>query len=107
MVERERSMNRDSQPQTQVGLMTDAESKKPRVLCIAPAWNEGERIKRVVEAVPPDAVDATVVVDDGPSDRTASFAGEAGAIVLGDGHNHGVGAAIRTGIDYAIANNFD
>lgn len=80
---------------------------QPRVLCIAPAWNEGERIKRVVEAVPQAFVETTVVVDDGSSDRTSSYAEAAGAIVLGDGKNHGVGAAIRSGIDYAIANGYD
>jgi dolichol-phosphate mannosyltransferase len=100
-------MNRKPQTQNQVGLMTEPGIKKPRVLCIAPAWNEGERIKRVVEAVPADCVDATVVVDDGSRDNTAGFAGDAGAVVLGDGQNHGVGAAIRTGIDYAMANDFD
>ena len=100
-------MNIDSQTQTQVRLETETDRQKPRVLCIAPAWNEGERIKRVVEAVPPGVVEATVVVDDGSSDNTGDFAKSAGAIVLGDGRNHGVGAAIRTGIDYAIANDFD
>jgi dolichol-phosphate mannosyltransferase len=100
-------MTIDSQTQTQVGIATQSEKQKPRVLCIAPAWNEGERIKRVVEAVPREAVEITVVVDDGSSDNTGNFAREAGAKVLGDGNNHGVGAAIRTGIDYALANNFD
>jgi hypothetical protein len=30
----------------------------PRVLCVAPAWNEGERITRVVKSVRPGLVDA-------------------------------------------------
>ena len=82
-------------------------SARPRILCVAPAWNEGERIARVVRAVPRGAVDAVVVVDDGSSDDTASFAESAGAFVIRQGANKGVGAAIRAGIDYGIAQKFD
>ena len=80
---------------------------QPRVLCVAPAWNEGERIARVVGAVPRDLVEATVVVDDGSSDATGDYAESAGATVIRQGANRGVGAAIRAGIDYARANGFD
>ena len=94
--------------QTQQKIQATSQTKPtPRVLCIAPAWNEGERIKRVVEAVPSDCVETTVVVDDGSSDDTSSYAAAGGATVLGDGKNHGVGAAIRCGIDYALANDYD
>jgi dolichol-phosphate mannosyltransferase len=79
----------------------------PRVLCIAPAWNEGERIARVVAAVPRDMVEATVVVDDGSSDATGDYAERAGATVIRQGNNRGVGAAIRAGIDYALAEGYD
>jgi dolichol-phosphate mannosyltransferase len=78
----------------------------PRVLCVAPAWNEGERIAKVVKAVP-DRVEATVVVDDGSSDDTASHAEAAGATVIRSEANRGVGAAIRCGIDYAIEHGYD
>ena len=80
---------------------------QPRVLCVAPAWNEGERIARVVEAVPRDVIEATVVVDDGSSDTTADYAERAGATVIRQNANRGVGAAIRAGIDYARANGYD
>ena len=43
------------------------------MLCVAPAWNEGERIARVVKA-PRDLVETTVVVDDGSTDDTAAHA---------------------------------
>jgi len=78
-----------------------------RVLCIAPAWNEGERIVRVVSEVPSKLVTQMLVVDDGSSDQTAQLAETAGALVLRQGTNRGVGAAIRAGIDYALQNNFD
>ncbi|MFP5263459.1 MAG: glycosyltransferase family 2 protein [Blastocatellia bacterium] len=79
----------------------------PRVLCVAPAWNEGERIARVVRAVPHDAVETVVVVDDGSTDRTAGYAAGAGATVIRAGRNRGVGAAIRSGIDYAIEHGYE
>ena len=78
-----------------------------RVLCVAPAWNEGERIARVVRAVPQDAVETVVVVDDGSTDRTADYAAGAGATVIRAGRNRGVGAAIRSGIDYAIEHGYE
>ena len=81
-------------------------ARQPRVLCVAPAWNEGERIARVVRAVP-DSVETTVVVDDGSTDDTADHAERAGATVVRSGGNRGVGAAIRSGIDHAIEHGYD
>jgi dolichol-phosphate mannosyltransferase len=78
-----------------------------RVLCIAPAWNEGERITRVVKAIPRDVAEALVVVDDGSSDDTAGRARAAGATVICHDRNRGVGAAIRSGIDFARKEGYD
>ena len=80
---------------------------RPRVLCIAPAWNEGQRIARVVASVPRGVVDETVVVDDGSKDDTATLAEQAGATVIRQGHNQGVGAAIRAGLDHGLREGFD
>lgn len=80
---------------------------RPRVLCVAPVWNEGERIARVVRAVPRDSVETTVVVDDGSTDNTADHAENGGAVVIRSRVNRGVGAAIRSGIDYAIEHEYD
>lgn len=98
---------RKLKPDIQVSTVATTEKPYPRVLCIAPAWNEGERIGRVVQAVPADVVETTVVADDGSTDDTAAFAQSAGAIVLGSGANRGVGAAIRSGIDYAIEHGYE
>ena len=94
-------------PSLQVIPVRTQTEPRPRVLCVAPAWNEGERIARVVQAVPDDIVETTVVVDDGSSDNTADFAEAAGATVIRAGQNRGVGAAIRSGIDYAIEHGYD
>jgi dolichol-phosphate mannosyltransferase len=79
----------------------------PRILCIAPAWNEGERIRRVIQSVPRELVEAIVVIDDGSTDDTVAYAEAAGAIVLRAPVNKGVGAALRLGFDYALAHGFD
>jgi dolichol-phosphate mannosyltransferase len=77
------------------------------VLCVAPAWNEGARIGRVVARVPRGIVGTVLVVDDGSTDDTGNHARAAGAAVVRHDGNRGVGAAIRTGIDYARAHGFD
>ncbi|MFH1017745.1 MAG: glycosyltransferase family 2 protein [Pseudomonadota bacterium] len=78
-----------------------------RVLCVAPAWNEGERISRAVRSVPLDIMTTVLVVDDGSTDGTATSAEQAGAAVLRHKMNRGVGAAIRSGIDFGLANGYD
>lgn len=45
-----------------------------------------------------------IVIDDGSSDETRSEAASAGAIVARHSINLGQGAALQTGIDYALAN---
>jgi glycosyltransferase involved in cell wall biosynthesis len=68
---------------------------------VIPAYNEGTVIARVVcEAR--SATSNVVVVDDGSSDDTAEQAYQAKATVVSHPFNLGQGAAIRTGIEYAI-----
>ncbi len=98
---------RAHEPDIRVNAVKAHVLEHPRVLCVAPAWNEGERIKRVVAAVPAEAVETTVVVDDGSTDDTADLAESAGAVVIRSHGNRGVGAAIRSGIDYAIEHGYE
>jgi dolichol-phosphate mannosyltransferase len=87
--------------------MSEVSPRTMRVLCMAPAWNEGERIAHVVRSIAREHVDEVVVVDDGSSDDTAAQAAAAGATVLRHERNRGVGAAIRTAIDYGRTQAFD
>ena len=97
--------------------MSDTDTAAPqderlRVALIAPAYNEEGKIGRVVEKVKAVAprlhCDLTmVVVDDCSTDGTQAEAEAAGAIVIRHEHNRGVGAGIRTGIDYARQQGFD
>jgi glycosyltransferase involved in cell wall biosynthesis len=73
-----------------------------QVYVVIPAYNEGPVISRVVGEVRRTGCTA-VVVDDGSSDATAQLAGAAGATVITHPFNLGQGAALQTGIDYALA----
>ena len=78
--------------------------RQQSIAYILPAWNESDKIGRAVERMPRSLVDEVIVVDDGSSDNTASEALSAGARVLRHEQNQGVGAAIRTGIAWAVRN---
>jgi len=80
---------------------------KPSVLLILPACDEDDQIGNLIRRIPSDAVGEVCLVDDGSTDRTAAEAELAGATVIRHERRRGVGAAIRTGIDYALANGFD
>ncbi|NOX57272.1 MAG: glycosyltransferase family 2 protein [Planctomycetes bacterium] len=77
------------------------ESVREEVFVIIPAYNEGEAVGAVIEevrAIYPNVV----VVDDGSKDHSADVSAKAGALVLRHAINRGQGAALQTGIDFAI-----
>lgn len=82
---------------------------RPRVVAIIPAYNESGKIGSVVRKVRavPGVVDATVVVSDASRDGTEAEARAAGATVLVHPRNMGVGAAIRTGMQWARDAGYD
>src|SRR3569832_222975 len=65
------------------------------------AFNEAKVIRQVVSEVIVGGW-PVVVVDDGSSDATASEAAVPGAVVVKHRVNLGQGAALQTGIDYAL-----
>lgn len=65
------------------------------------AWNEARVIRGVVSEVVAAGWPA-VVVDDGSHDDTAAVANVPGATVLRHAINLGQGAALQTGIEYAV-----
>jgi dolichol-phosphate mannosyltransferase len=81
--------------------------KGKRVMVILPALNEAGKVGKVLDKMPRDVVDQVVVVDDGSTDGTAAEAEARGAFVIRHPVNRGVGAAIRTGIEHALAHGFD
>ena len=83
------------------------ESVSSSVWVVIAAFNEARVIGRVVGDVARCGFHA-VVVDDGSSDGTAEVAsGGGGDIVIRHPVNLGQGAALQTGIDYAVAQGAD
>ncbi|MPZ96730.1 MAG: glycosyltransferase [Propionibacteriales bacterium] len=76
------------------------------VVAIIPVHNEAETIAEVVARLPSE-VDGrpvrTLVVDDGSTDGSAAFAASAGARVVAQPSNLGLGAAVRRGLAEASA----
>jgi len=83
-----------------------------RVAVVAPAYNEqgkiGQVVKKVLAVAPTLPCDVMMVaVDDCSTDATSTEAEKAGAVVLRHERNRGVGAGIRTGIDWARERGYD
>jgi dolichol-phosphate mannosyltransferase len=80
---------------------------KSKSLIIIPAFNEEGKIKKVIAKIPQDTACEILVIDDCSTDQTYAEAKNACATVIHHERNMGVGAAIRTGIDYALTTHYD
>lgn len=87
-----------------------------RSLVIIPVFNEERAIEKIVGGFIKGIVDEILFVDDGSTDSSLSkikmfaesdLGRELNIHYISHGKNLGVGAAIRSGIKYAIANKFD
>jgi glycosyltransferase involved in cell wall biosynthesis len=82
-----------------------------RLCVLLPAFNEAANIGAVVEGVRnvhlAGVTITPLVVDDGSRDQTVAVATRAGATVVSHAANRGVGAAFRTGLDWALADGAD
>lgn len=81
-----------------------SEQARSRVWVVVAAYNEARVIGEVVRGLV-DGGWRVVVVDDGSDDATAETARTCGATVLRHVLNLGQGAALQTGIDYALQQN--
>jgi polyprenyl-phospho-N-acetylgalactosaminyl synthase len=73
------------------------------VWIVVPAYNEARVLAGVISDLKRDAQQQIVVVDDGSSDATPEVAAGSGAFVLRHPINLGQGAALQTGIEFALA----
>jgi len=80
--------------------------KNTRTLAIIPCYNEEITIGSIVLKTK-QFVDDVLIIDDGSNDETVTIAKQAGATVISHKKNRGKSAAIRTGFNYALTNNFD
>jgi len=78
----------------------------PRISVVIAAYNEAKVIADVVAGVIRAGYDV-VVVDDGSRDRTRDLAAAAGAVVVRHPINLGQGAALQTGIEFALRQGAD
>ena len=74
----------------------------PSILVVMPAWNEQESVAMVVKEAQAAVPGAEIlVVDDASTDLTAATARQAGADVIRNVFNLGVGGAMRVGFRHA------
>ncbi len=85
-----------------LGRARNVDLSPAEVAIVVPAYREAATIGGVVASLR-RAYPEVVVVDDGSPDATGDCARAAGATVLRHVINRGQGAALKTGIDYAVA----
>lgn len=78
-----------------------------RVFVVIAAFNEEHAIADVLKGLRRAGYNDIVVVDDGSKDRTAEIATSNGAHVVRHVINRGQGAALSTGMGYALKNDAD
>jgi len=76
-----------------------------KIITIIPAYNEVDAIGEVVNGV--KYYSDVLVVDDGSTDETSSLAIKSGARVIKHDKNMGKGAAIKTGLNTAVDEDYD
>src|SRR6202042_645172 len=82
--------------------MSVTDSSGLRLWIVVPAYQEERALGSVLTALAP-WMPQVIVVDDGSQDDTSGVARRAGAVVLRHSINIGQGAALQTGIDFALA----
>jgi glycosyltransferase involved in cell wall biosynthesis len=77
------------------------------IFIVIAAYNEESALPEVIRGLQRHGYRNIVVVDDGSRDRTADTAFKQGAWVIQHGINRGQGAALKTGIDFALGQGAD
>jgi len=74
---------------------------------VIPAYNEEKTIRKVIKDLKEHDYENIVVVDDNSRDNTSKITSDEGATVLKHMINRGQGAALKTGINYALKQDAD
>jgi len=75
---------------------------KDKIFIVIAAYNEEKNLPKVVESLKNAGYNNIIAVDDGSADNTCKAAQKSGAIALRHTLNRGQGAALKTGMDYAL-----
>jgi glycosyltransferase involved in cell wall biosynthesis len=78
------------------------EARQDATWFVIPMFNEGEMVSKVVRGITDD-FPHVVCVDDASSDNSGEAAKSSGAVVVRHPINLGQGAALQTGIDFALS----
>ena len=77
------------------------------ILIVIPALNAAATLPKLIEKIQNQGEQlAVLVIDDGSTDNTSSVAATAGAVVIKHSENRGKGAALQSGFDYAVRQDF-
>lgn len=82
-------------------------SARPRVVAVIPCYNERGKIASTLDKFTPGLVDEVVVVSDASDDGSDDEIKARKATLLRHDRVLGVGAAIRTGYEYAVEKGYD
>jgi len=77
------------------------------VLAVVLTYNEGEKLQKLISRFPDHRDYKLLFVDDGSTDKTTQFITNLGLTVIKHKGNLGVGAGIRTAIEYCRENGYD
>jgi glycosyltransferase involved in cell wall biosynthesis len=75
-----------------------------KIFIVIAAYNEGEKIGKVISSIKKEGYTNIVVVDDGSNDNTYDICEKEKIFALKHIMNRGQGAALKTGIDFAMQN---
>lgn len=78
-----------------------------KVWIVIPAYNEEKKIVEVIKGLKENGYNNIVIIDDGSKDKTYQNAVSQDVSVLHHVINRGQGAALKTGIDYALSKGAD
>ncbi len=78
-----------------------------KTLVIIPVYNEAPKIELVIQNIFLQGFSHVLVVDDGSQDNSVDQVKRTNASVIKHEKNHGVGAAIKTGIEWGLDRDFE
>lgn len=79
----------------------EKDTKLDKVVILIPVYNEGSVIKSTIDKIPSDFKNI-ICIDDGSNDDTAAQISQTRATLVQHAINLGQGAALQTGIEYAL-----